>query len=68
MTQPSGPPGKPVRLEHDYNITPGEVLRRELAVRGISQADVAARAGISAKHLNQVVQDVVPLSTTLRCD
>jgi HTH-type transcriptional regulator / antitoxin HigA len=63
MTQRPQPVGKPGRLEHDYNVTPGEVLRRELAARGVSQADLAARAGISAKHLNQVVQGAVPLST-----
>jgi HTH-type transcriptional regulator/antitoxin HigA len=36
----------------------------------VSQADLAARAGVSAKHLNQVIQDAVPLSaeTALRLE
>lgn len=63
MTNIQVQPGKPAPLEHDYEVTPGEYLRAELNIRGISQADLAVRAGVSAKHLNQVVQDVVPLST-----
>ncbi|MDO7868521.1 helix-turn-helix domain-containing protein [Nocardioides jiangxiensis] len=50
-------------LDHDYGITPGDFLRAELAARGISQADLAVRASLSAKHLNQVITDTVPLST-----
>lgn len=63
MTTTHLPAGKPAPLEHDYEITPGDFLRAELHARGISQADLALRAGVSAKHLNQVIQDVVPLST-----
>ncbi|TDO58218.1 HTH-type transcriptional regulator/antitoxin HigA [Kribbella sp. VKM Ac-2571] len=60
----------PQPLEHDYGVTPGELLRLEIRARGLSQADLAARAGVSAKHLNQVVQDAVPLSadTALRLE
>lgn len=61
---------KPQLLEHDYGVTPGELIRFELKARGFSQADLAARAGVSAKHLNQVIQDAVPLSadTALRLE
>lgn len=60
----------PQLLEHDYGVTPGELIRFEVKARGFSQADLAARAGVSAKHLNQVIQDVVPLSadTALRLE
>jgi HTH-type transcriptional regulator / antitoxin HigA len=60
----------PQPLEHDYEVTPGEIIRFELRARGFSQADLATRAGVSAKHLNQVIQDAVPLSadTALRLE
>lgn len=60
----------PRPLEHDYGVTPGELIRFEINARGVSQADLAARAGVSAKHLNQVIQDAVPLSadTALRLE
>ncbi len=60
----------PQPLEHDYGVTPGEIIRFELKSRGYSQADLATRAGVSAKHLNQVIQDAVPLSadTALRLE
>lgn len=70
MTNTSVQPARPAPLEHDYEVTPGEYIRAELSTRGISQADLAVRAGVSAKHLNQVVKDVVPLSpdTALRLE
>lgn len=48
----------------DYGTTVGELLRRELAARGLSQAEFASRTGLSPKHVNQVIQGVVPLSTS----
>lgn len=70
MTKSPAQRARPALLEHDYEVTPGEYLRAELSTRGVSQADLAVRAGVSAKHLNQVVQDVVPLSpdTALRLE
>ncbi|WP_269304720.1 XRE family transcriptional regulator [Aeromicrobium sp. HA] len=60
----------PQPLAHDYQVTPGDLIRFELNARGYTQADLAARAGTSAKHLNQVIQDAVPLSadTALRLE
>lgn len=60
----------PQPLAHDYGVTPGDLIRFELNARGITQADLAARAGTSAKHLNQVIRDAVPLSadTALRLE
>jgi HTH-type transcriptional regulator/antitoxin HigA len=44
-------------------LTPGELIAREIAARGISQAELATRTGLSTKHVNQVIKDIVPLST-----
>lgn len=49
-------------LNPDWVVPPGEVLRAELEARQMSQADLAARTGLSAKHVNQVIKAVVPLS------
>lgn len=64
------PAAIPQPLDHDYGVTPGELIRFEINARGLSQADLAARAGVSAKHVNQVIQDAVPLSaeTALRLE
>lgn len=40
----------------------GDLLRSELDAAGVSQALLAARTGMSAKHVNQLVQDKAPLS------
>lgn len=55
-----GPP--PTHFKSDAPTHPGEKLRRELAARGMSQADLASRTGLSAKHVNQVVQGVALMS------
>jgi HTH-type transcriptional regulator/antitoxin HigA len=70
MTPRSSFHATPQPLDHDYGVTPGEIIRFELTARGASQADLATRAGVSAKHLNQVIQDAVPLSadTALRLE
>lgn len=53
----------PQPLVADYGVGPGELLLAELEARGLSQAQLAARTGLSAKHINQVLHGVVPLST-----
>ncbi|CAN5328261.1 ImmA/IrrE family metallo-endopeptidase [soil metagenome] len=70
MNQASPHQQDPQPLAHDYGVTPGDLIRFELDARGLTQADLAARAGTSAKHLNQVIQDAVPLSaeTALRLE
>ncbi|NIK54627.1 helix-turn-helix domain-containing protein [Kribbella shirazensis] len=55
-------PEVPAAIPHDYAVPPGELIRDELAVRGLSQTELAARTGLSTKHVNQVVKAVVPLS------
>lgn len=46
----------------DYPVAPGNTLRSTLNKRGLTQADVAERTGLSMKHVNQIVQGVAPLT------
>ncbi|MGH2724367.1 MAG: ImmA/IrrE family metallo-endopeptidase [Actinomycetota bacterium] len=46
----------------DYAIQPGATLRSTLAERGMTQADLAARTGLSLKHINQIVQGNAPIT------
>lgn len=45
-----------VPYEPGYTTSPGEHLLDELRRLGISQADLAARTGLSAKHINQMTK------------
>ncbi|MCQ8195472.1 helix-turn-helix domain-containing protein [Streptomyces rugosispiralis] len=49
-------------LEPDYAVPPGETLRERLEELGMTQAELATRTGLTPKHINQVLQGVVPLS------
>lgn len=42
-----------------------ELLQRELTARHLTQADLARRTGLSTKHVNQLMQDKVPLSVDI---
>ncbi|PZS37528.1 MAG: hypothetical protein DLM62_18690 [Pseudonocardiales bacterium] len=46
----------------DYVIPPGETLRDRLAEMNLSQAELAARAGLSTKHVNQIMQGIAPIT------
>ena len=43
-------------------VRPGLILQAELDERHLSQADLAARMGVSKKHLNQVISGMATLS------
>lgn len=62
-TVTSGPQPSSEPYKADWPVHPGIVLRAELDARGIAQADVAARTGLTAKHINQLVQGLVGLSS-----
>ncbi|MEU8279789.1 ImmA/IrrE family metallo-endopeptidase [Microbispora bryophytorum] len=49
----------------DYAVPPGETLKELLEERGMSQRDLAARTGLSPKHVNQLVHGLVPLSADI---
>ena len=51
-----------VTYRPDYAIPPGETLRETLESTGMTQADLARRTSLSAKHINQIVQGVAPIS------
>jgi HTH-type transcriptional regulator / antitoxin HigA len=53
---------EPLTYQPDYAIPAGATLRSTLAQLEMSQADLAARTGLSLKHINQVVQGVAPLT------
>jgi HTH-type transcriptional regulator/antitoxin HigA len=48
--------------QFDFAPRPGRLLQRELDARAISQAQLAARTGISTKHINLVIKGNAALS------
>jgi HTH-type transcriptional regulator/antitoxin HigA len=46
----------------DYAVSPGETLRARLEEIGLSQSDLATRSGLSAKHVNQIVKGLAPIT------
>lgn len=46
----------------DFAPRPGRLLQRELDARGMSQAQLAARTGLSPKHINLVIKGTASLS------
>jgi HTH-type transcriptional regulator / antitoxin HigA len=48
--------------ETDYATPPGETLRELLEERGMTQRELARRTGLSPKHVNRLLQGLVPLS------
>lgn len=53
---------KHLSFRPDYAITPGETLRDLLADQSLSQAELAARAGLSTKHVNQILKGIAPIT------
>lgn len=48
--------------QFDFTPRPGRLLQRELDARAISQAQLAARTGLSPKHINLVIKGTAALS------
>ena len=46
----------------DYAVPPGETLLDVLDERGMTQAELARRTDLSAKHINQIVKGHAPIS------
>jgi HTH-type transcriptional regulator/antitoxin HigA len=46
----------------DYAIPPGETVRSTLDALGMTQADLSRRTGLSAKHINQIIQGAAPIT------
>ncbi len=56
--------------EPDFAVPPGETLRETIDALGIDQRELAARSGLSAKHINRIIKGVAPIShdTAIRLD
>ena len=48
--------------EPDYAVPPGETIRELLDDLGMSQRQLSSRLGLTPKHVNQLIQGLVPLS------
>lgn len=48
--------------EPDYAVAPGETLQETIDTLGIDQRELAVRAGLSAKHVNQVIKGIAPIT------
>ncbi|WP_420625603.1 ImmA/IrrE family metallo-endopeptidase [Candidatus Poriferisodalis sp.] len=48
--------------EPDTVFPPGDTLAEWLDERGMTQAELAARTGLSTKHVNQIVKGVAPVT------
>jgi HTH-type transcriptional regulator / antitoxin HigA len=51
-----------LRFDPDYATPTGVSIRSTLATLGMTQADLAARIGLSIKHVNQVLQGIAPVT------
>ena len=49
-------------FQPDYAVPPGESLRARLNEIGLSQSDLAVRSGLSAKHVNQIIKGLAPIT------
>lgn len=49
----------------DYAVPPGETLRELLEEHGLTQRQLASRAELSPKHVNKLLQGLVPLSADI---
>jgi HTH-type transcriptional regulator/antitoxin HigA len=50
------------RFKPDYTVPPGRTLRSRLKQISVSQAELAARTGLSTKHVNQIMQGIAPIT------
>jgi HTH-type transcriptional regulator/antitoxin HigA len=58
------PPEKAAHIEFtaEWALSPGTLLRAEIDARGMTQADLAARAKLTEKHVSQVMTGTVSLT------
>ena len=63
--QPGGglmPDPDPQQFTPGWALHPGVYLRRMLDERGIRQAELAERTGLTPKHINQIVNETIGIS------
>jgi len=56
------PPSDPQEFVPGWSVHPGFILRQILDKRGIRQAELAERTGLTPKHVNQIVKEGVGIS------
>src|SRR5258708_22230163 len=58
--------GMPTSEKHPFRsgdaIPPGDTVGDRLTELNLSQAELAARAGLSTKHVNQIMQGLAPIT------
>lgn len=52
----------PGELRADWGVHPGAFLKRYMDEHGIRQAELAERTGLTSKHVNQIVKQVVGIT------
>jgi HTH-type transcriptional regulator/antitoxin HigA len=53
---------EPVEFEPGWSVHPGLILRQVLEQRNVRQSELAERTGLSAKHLNQIVNQSIGIT------
>jgi addiction module HigA family antidote len=48
--------------EPQYAVPPGRTLQETIDALGMGQRDLATRAGLSYKHINQIIQGIAPIT------
>ena len=63
-------PTAPYAYDPDLVLPPGETLLEVLEDKGMTQAELATRTGLSTKHVNQIVKGRAPITaeTSLRLE
>jgi HTH-type transcriptional regulator / antitoxin HigA len=56
------PEPEPSEFSPEWALHPGVLLRSMLEARSIRQAELAERTGLSAKHVNQIVNELIGVS------
>lgn len=54
--------GKRYSYDPDYAVPPGQTLQETIDALGIDQRELASRTGLSAKHINQMIKGVAPIT------
>lgn len=53
---------EPVEFAPDWSLHPGALLRQVLQEQGLRQSEIAERTGLSAKHINQIVNESIGIT------
>ena len=56
------PRAKRYSYEPDYAVAPGETLQETIDSLGIDQRELARRSDLSAKHVNQIIKGIAPIT------